>query len=119
MSIGTLPQRTVGIRSGDEIHDALQQLPTRRDKPRPQGARAALGWALDPWKSPPIPMEPSPADVLLRLMAQERTAIAVRHDPRQSPQQRRYARGVAQALGWILGYKPDLPLARAEASAGR
>ncbi|MEV0533605.1 hypothetical protein [Kitasatospora sp. NPDC050463] len=109
MSIGTLPKHSVGIRSGYEIQGVLHRLRGCRDKPRVRGARAALRWALDPWQTPPLAMEPAPADALLRLMMQERTALAVRYDPHRSPQQRRQARGVAQALGWVLGYKPDPP----------
>ncbi|MDY0810633.1 hypothetical protein [Kitasatospora purpeofusca] len=111
MSIGLLPKRSVGIRSADEIQGVLHRLRARRDKPRVRGARAALRWALDPWRAPPLAMEPAPpADALLRLMTQERTALAVRYDAHRSPEERRQARGVAQALGWVLGYSPDPPV---------
>ncbi|MFJ1753598.1 hypothetical protein [Kitasatospora sp. NPDC088134] len=109
MSIGTLPKHGAGIRTAAEVRDVLRELRERRDKPRVHGARTALRWALDPRQDPPLPMEPTPVDALLRLMTQERTALAVRHDPQHPPRQRREAHGVAQALGWVLGYRPDPP----------
>ncbi|MFD9123874.1 hypothetical protein [Kitasatospora sp. NPDC059571] len=109
MSTGTLPDQSVGIRSADDIRDALRLLSCPSGKPRRKGAQAAYRWALKPSATPPVGMDPAPADPTLRVMAQERLALALARDPGLDRQHRRYARGVAQALGWVLGYSPDRP----------
>ncbi|MER8187741.1 hypothetical protein [Kitasatospora sp. NPDC094015] len=113
MSPGTLTeQSTVGIRAVEEIRDALDRIARQAPKagPRRQGVAAAYRWALSPREDVPIQRSaPVPADPLLRLMAEERLALASWHDERLTPGDRRYARGVAQALGWILGYTPRCP----------
>lgn len=72
-----------------------------------RGALAACGWALDPvgpapvtgWRVVGVPTE-------LDLAIEERAAIERARDSRCPAADRDFARGVALALEWMLGFDP-------------
>ncbi|MCU7821069.1 hypothetical protein [Kitasatospora sp. DSM 101779] len=112
-TLGENALRTVGVRSAEDVREALEWLGTcsriEEIGPGGRGAAAAYRWALDPGSPRPsdgVRGTPAagPAADRERLGAEERAALAVAHDTARSHEQRDFAHGAAQALGWILGH---------------
>ncbi|WP_030276733.1 hypothetical protein [Streptomyces sp. NRRL B-24484] len=105
--------RTVGVRSADEVREALEWLGTcsriEEIGPGGRGAAAAYRWALDAGSPRPSDgvsgtADRGPAADRARLGTEERASLAAAHDTARSDEQRDFAHGAAQALGWILGH---------------
>lgn len=112
MTVGIHIAGALGIRSTGQVRAALDRL-AASEKPgsATRGAIAAYRWALDPDRRAPISQARAgdtgpgtgPVDEAL-LMAEERAALALARDTGQARKTRAFARGAAQALGWILGF---------------
>ncbi|MEW1908522.1 hypothetical protein AB0442_08700 [Kitasatospora sp. NPDC085895] len=112
-TLDTEALHTVGVRSADDVREALEWLGTcsriEEIGPGGRGAAAAYRWALDGSAPRPSdgargPRDSGPVADRERLGTEERAALAAAHDAARSDEERDFAHGAAQALGWILGH---------------
>ncbi|MEV8098253.1 hypothetical protein [Kitasatospora sp. NPDC085879] len=105
MASASAVQEFIAVRTPEEIDRAACAV--RIDGgPEARGAAAAYRWVLDP--EAPAPISGSRCGVITEpdLAAEERAALLAARDPARSAAERQRARGVAKALGWVLGFAP-------------
>ncbi|MEV7178983.1 hypothetical protein [Kitasatospora sp. NPDC093679] len=98
-------QDFIAVRTPEEI-DRAACAAGADGGPEADGAAAAYRWVLDP--GTPAPISGAVHELLTdgELAVEERAAIVAARDCARPGEERRRARGVADALGWVLGFAP-------------
>ncbi|MEW1908170.1 hypothetical protein AB0442_06885 [Kitasatospora sp. NPDC085895] len=106
MAAASAAQEFIAVRTPREIVDRAACAAGTCGGPEARGAEAAYRWVLAP--GTPAPVTGTVCEYLYDadLAAEERAALLTARDAGRSKAERRHARGVADALGWVLGFAP-------------
>ncbi|GGV37980.1 hypothetical protein GCM10010495_64000 [Kitasatospora herbaricolor] len=99
-------QEFVAVRSREQVATAAASATASETCPETGGRAAAYRWALDPQEAAPITGRRRAVRTELDLAVEERAAIVRSRDGDLTATERAFARGVARALAWILGFPP-------------
>ncbi|MCU7826832.1 hypothetical protein [Kitasatospora sp. DSM 101779] len=98
-------QEFIAVRTPEEI-DRAAIAAALCGGPGARGAAAAYRWVLTPGTPSPVTGTVCVCRYDADLAAEERAALLTARDTTRPAAERRHARGVADALGWVLGFAP-------------